>query len=72
MRSGAGCLRRADNFCEHTEVCVHGDERQFWQYVQHGWRIPRSAVSPLAAQADFVDQSTNRFPGDDDRDRPGR
>jgi hypothetical protein len=41
----------------------------FVKHVQHGRSIAIAPVSPVAAQADFAHQSTNRFSGDHDRDR---
>src|SRR2546427_1512071 len=60
---------KGDDVCEYTEVCVHGHKRQFREHVQHGRSIPLAPISSIAAQADFADQFTNRFSGDDNRHR---
>ena len=66
-----GVREGQDDLREHAQVCLHGHQRQFRQYVQHGRSIALPAVSALAAQADFAHQSADRFPRDDDRDRQG-
>ncbi len=61
---GRPCSRgegREDDFCQHTEVRVHGDKRQFRKYVQHGRRIPFPAFSSVAAEADTAYQLNDRF-----------
>ena len=52
---------RQDDLCQHSEVCIHGDKRQFRKHVQYGWRIPFPAFSSVAAETDPAYQSHDRF-----------
>ena len=39
-------------FANTHKVCFYGHQRQFWQYVQHGWRISLSVILAIIAKSD--------------------
>jgi len=54
--------RGEDDFCQHVEVCVHGIERQFRQYVQHGGSLPLFTLSSLLPKQILLTNLLTDFP----------
>ena len=64
-RLGRPCKRssrRPKDLCQHIEICLHGDKRQFREYVQYGWRLFVLAVPSFTSKTDSFSESYDRPP----------
>ncbi len=68
--AAAGHCAGQKDLCQHAQVYFHGNQRQLWQYVQHGGRFAPAALPAHAAQADFAHQLFDRPARNDHRQRP--
>ena len=57
---------------EHAEICIHGDQREFRQYVQHGRRVAVFALPAVTAEANPIDERIDGHSRNDDCHRPCR